>query len=683
MFWDGRALDEFRDPIDNTVVVSQRGGLESQAAGPPVSGVEMGHSTRDWNEIASQILSSKPLALAEDVPTGLENWIDGRTYPELFEEAFGTDEVTPARILLAIATHERTLFSDRSKLDRVLYNIDTLTPMETMGRNVYINASCNVCHGGSLLSNNDYHNIGVRPQAEDLGRFDVTGANFDRGAFKTPILRNVELRPVYMHNGRFETLDSVVEFYNRGGDFDAPNIDRQLIRNLNLNQQQRDALVAFMGTFTDPRVANELPPFDRPTLYTESARVPQVSAKGGREGTGGETPVVTAVEPPLAGNPSFTVGLSNVVPGAAAVLVIDSTDPGVGTSIPTSGSFARVEVTTSDDGSGNGFSSASMAVPATSDVVDSTFFGRWYVTDASATNGFAVSPLFQFTVFGDVADSGNTRYDFTGDGKADVSVFRRSLGQWWFLRSEDNQDGAFAFGTSTDTPVPADFTGDGIADFTFFRPSSGEWFVLRSDNTGFFSFPFGATGDIPAPGDFDGDGTDDAAVFRPSTGTWFILRSSDGNTDFVPFGASVDRPLVGDYDGDGTDDVAIYKPDVAQFWQLRSTEGLRAFAFGANTDIALTADMSGDGTDDMVQFRPSTGFWNVLRSEDSNFYGFPFGATGDIPAAADFDGDGTADPTVFRESDTTWYSQQSTNGAVFTPFGIAGDEPLPGAYNSQ
>ena len=268
--------------------------------------------------------------------------------------------------------------------------------------------------------------------------------------------------------------------------------------------------------------------------------------------------------------------------------------------------------------------------------------------------------------------TGNTRFDFDGDQKADISVFRRNLGEWWYLRSVDGQDGAFAFGSTTDVPVPADFTGDGIADFSFWRPSSGEWFVLRSDNTGFFSFPFGADGDIPAPGDFDGDGTDDAAVFRPSSGTWFILNSSDGQTQFVPFGAPQDLPLVGDYDGDGTDDVAIYKPDLAEYWQLRSTEGQRAFAFGQPTDVALTADFTGDGTDDMIAWRPSTGFWFVLRSEDSDFFGFPFGANGDIPAAADYDGDGTADATVFRPSDTTWYSQQSTNGAVFTAFGVAG-----------
>jgi hypothetical protein len=110
---------------------------------------------------------------------------------------------------------------------------------------------------------------------------------------------------------------------------------------------------------------------------------------------------------------------------------------------------------------------------------------------------------------------------------------------------------------------------------------------------------------------------------------------------------------------------------------------LRAFAFGAVGDVAMVADFSGDGTDDMVSWRPATGFWFILRSEDSNFFGFPFGANGDIPAAADFDGDGTADATVFRPSNTVWYSQQSTAGNVFTQFGVAGDEPLPGVYNSN
>ena len=278
------------------------------------------------------------------------------------------------------------------------------------------------------------------------------------------------------------------------------------------------------------------------------------------------------------------------------------------------------------------------------------------------------------------SQGGNVKYDFDGDQKSDISVYRRDQGEWWYLRSSDNDDRAFAFGNSTDIATPADFTGDGIADIAFWRPSNGEWFVLRSDNTGFYSFPFGATDDIPAPGDFDGDGTADAAVFRPSAGNFFILRSSDGNTDFVPFGASDDKPLIGDYDGDGSDDVAIYRPSVAQFWMLRSTAGLIAYQFGTPGDKAFTADFSGDGTADIGVFRDATAEWLILRSEDAGFFGFPFGTTGDIPAPADYDGDGTADATVFRPSDTTWYSLQSTNGAVFTPFGAASDEPVANSF---
>ena len=317
-------------------------------------------------------------------------------------------------------------------------------------------------------------------------------------------------------------------------------------------------------------------------------------------------------------------------------------------------------------GAGNRSWTFTWTSPAT-DSGPITFYAAGNGADADSSPSGDFVYTTNVTAQPPAAQPASTRYDFDGDQKADISVFRRSLGEWWYLRSVDGLDGAFAFGSSTDTPVPADFTGDGVADFSFWRPSTGEWFVLRSDNTGFFSFPFGANGDLPAPGDFDGDGTDDAAVFRPSTGTWFVLNSSDGQTQFVPFGASIDQPLVGDYDGDGTDDVAIYKPDVAEFWQLRSTDGQRAFAFGAPSDIALTADFSGDGSDDMVQFRPSVqGSGSFLRSEDSDFFGFPFGADGDIPAAADYDGDGTADATVFRESDTTWYSQQSTNGPTYS-----------------
>ena len=230
LFWDGRATSQFRDPLTNQIVIPIGGALESQAVGPPTSSVEMAHGGRDWNDIATRMASVKPLALSPSMPDSLETWIGGRTYPELFEEAFGTPDVTPVRIAMAIAAYERSLFSDQTPLDKSDALIEPLTPQENQGRQLFIQLQCNVCHDGSLMTDNVYHNIGVRPQAEDIGREQVTGNPEHRGQFRTPTLRNVELRAPYMHNGRFQTLEEVIDFYDRGGDFDAPNIDRGNIR---------------------------------------------------------------------------------------------------------------------------------------------------------------------------------------------------------------------------------------------------------------------------------------------------------------------------------------------------------------------------------------------------------------------------------------------------------------------
>ncbi|HUR99363.1 MAG TPA: FG-GAP-like repeat-containing protein, partial [Pyrinomonadaceae bacterium] len=101
------------------------------------------------------------------------------------------------------------------------------------------------------------------------------------------------------------------------------------------------------------------------------------------------------------------------------------------------------------------------------------------------------------------------RFDYDGDGKADISIFRPSNGQWWYQQSFDNVVRATSFGTSMDKPVPADYDGDGKTDIAIYRPASGEWFVLRSSNLTFFSVPFGISTDKPSPGDFDGDGLAD------------------------------------------------------------------------------------------------------------------------------------------------------------------------------
>jgi len=395
LFWDGRASGTFTDPIGGGVVLQNGAALESQVAGPPVSSAEMASANRTWNDVAVRVAQSTPLALSPSVPADLRNWIDGRTYPELFEEAFGTPEVTPARIAMAIATFERTVYSDRTPFDQSVAQITPLGAAETRGRGLFNQVGCNVCHAGNLFSDNAFHNIGVRPQFEDTGRFQVTGNTNNIGEFRTPSLRNVGLRGPYFHNGHFATLEEVVDFYNRGGDFDAPNINHNLIRPLNLTPQQKSDLVAFLRALTDPRAATASAPFDRPTLYSESNRVPQAFGSG-TVGSGGNVPQVTAIEPPVVGNRSFTVGVSNALGGAQAVLIINSSDPGAGPSIPQTGSLARLTIGLSGSGAGNGFGSASLPIP---NAPGSTFVGRWYVSDAGGTGGVAVSPAFSFTIF--------------------------------------------------------------------------------------------------------------------------------------------------------------------------------------------------------------------------------------------------------------------------------------------
>lgn len=681
LFWDGRAFEEFRDPITNNVVLASNAALESQVLGPPVNSAEMAHSGRDWTQVAGRISNSKPLALAAEVPAGLKNWINGRTYQQLFQEAFGTPDVTPVRIAMAIATHERTLFSDQTPFDRSQMQIQPLSAEEELGRQVFVQAQCSSCHSGALLTDHFFHNIGVRPQSDDPGRFAVTNFEDDRGKFKTPPLRNVELHAPYMHNGRFQTLEEVVEFYNRGGDFDADNIDRGIIRPLNLSPEEKAALVAFMKRpLTDERVKNELPPFDKPTLYSESVRVPQVYGTG-RAGSGGNVPQVKAIEPPVVGNPSFTVAVSRGLGNAQAVLAIDSNDPGT-TAIPATASFTRLSMQLSGTGSGGGFGSFSIQIPNNPALVGQTFIGRWYVTDAGAAGGFSYSAPFRFTVFAQATNISKPHADMDGDGKTDVSIYRPSVGEWWYTQSSDNGGRALQFGTSTDKMVPADYTGDGKTDIAFWRPSTGYWYILKSEDFSFYAFPFGTNGDIPAPGDFDSDGIADAAIFRPGAATWYINSSAQG---FIirTFGANGDVPQVGDYDGDGISDLAIFRPNGAtgaEWWIQRSSLGAVALQFGLSTDKPVIGDYTGDGKTDVAFWRPSTGVWYILRSEDFNFYAAPFGANGDIPAPGDYDGDGRTDFAVFRPSSTTWFLNNSRDGLKIVGFGANGDIPVPSAF---
>ena len=323
----------------------------------------------------------------------------------------------------------------------------------------------------------------------------------------------------------------------------------------------------------------------------------------------------------------------------------------------------RQKLTANDAATGDNFGS-SVAVSGETAIVGAYFANIGSHIDEGAAYVFNLG--------------GATPFDFDGDGKTDISIFRPSNGQWWYLRSSDNGNRAYQFGQSGDLLAPADFTGDGKTDITFFR--NGTWFVLRSDDSSFFSFPFGASGDIPAPADFDGDGRADPTVFRPSNQTWYISQSS-GGTLIVQFGFAEDKPVVADYDGDGKADIAIFRPSVGQWWYLRSSDSMnRAFSFGQSTDKPVQGDYTGDGKADIAFFRPSNGNWYILRSEDSSFFSFPFGTTGDIPAPGDYDGDGKFDPTVFRPSNATWYANRTTDGLLIVGFGFSTDKPVPNAF---
>ena len=270
-------------------------------------------------------------------------------------------------------------------------------------------------------------------------------------------------------------------------------------------------------------------------------------------------------------------------------------------------------------------------------------------------------------------------FDFDGDGKTDLSIFRPGPGQWWHNRSSDGGNGAVTFGTSTDVLTPSDYTGDGKTDVAIFRPSTGTWFVLRSEDFSFYAFPFGLSGDVPAPADFDADGKTDAAIFRPSTNTWFIANSGGGTT-ITGFGAAGDVPIPADYDGDGRADIGIYRPAQGQWWIQRSTAGLLVVQFGVSTDKTVPGDYTGDGKADIAFYRPSTGTWNILRSENFSFFAFPFGTSGDVPSPGDYDGDGKFDAAVFRPSSSTWFASRSTAGTLIQAFGIPGDVPLPSVF---
>ncbi|HEY4409840.1 MAG TPA: cytochrome c peroxidase [Acidimicrobiia bacterium] len=183
-------------------------------------------------------------------------------YRDRFARVF-PDGITEANIAKAVGAFERTLLSFDSPYDRSeAGDRHALTAEQKLGRDLFFSSrtGCSSCHVAPLFTDNAWHNLGVPqvgPKALDNGRGDITHDPADAGAFKTLMLRNVELSAPYMHDGAFTTLDQVVAFYTAGGGRGATK--SPLIKPLDLSVKEQNALVAFLRSLTDP-TARVTPP---------------------------------------------------------------------------------------------------------------------------------------------------------------------------------------------------------------------------------------------------------------------------------------------------------------------------------------------------------------------------------------------------------------------------------------
>ena len=219
--------------------------LEQQAIGPIEDPLEF-HS--NWEEVVSKLQANA-------------------NYPELFRRAFNTSNITRDLATKAMAQFERTLISANSKFDNYSLGQATLTTQELNGLDIFLRedkGDCFHCHGNPnnpLWTDNQFHNNGLDNTFSDLGLGQVTGDPSDNGKFKSPSLRNLAYTAPYMHDGRFNTLDEVINHYSEGLQNSStidPLMKKVAQGGVQLTDQEKADLKAFLLSLSDPTFIENL-----------------------------------------------------------------------------------------------------------------------------------------------------------------------------------------------------------------------------------------------------------------------------------------------------------------------------------------------------------------------------------------------------------------------------------------
>ena len=401
LFWDGRAGGTFVDPVTSQVLIPAGGALENQSLAPLLNRGEMAHDGRTFAEATQKLVDARPMALATNLPADMAAAVAGGvTYPQLFQAAFGTPDITASRIAFALATYERTLVPNQTPYDAFVGgNPAALTPQQVNGLNVFNGPGrCNLCHTPGLFSDRQFRNIGLRPIGEDSGRQVVTNNPADGGKFKVPSLRNVGLRTSFMHNGQFTTLGQVFGFYLNGGGPFLQNKDPLLLP-LQVPPQAANDLINFLQNgLTDPRLAQGLPPFTRPTLRSQLLPEGGALYGAGSAGAGGRVPLMMAEVPANLGNVDWKIGVSNAVGGALATWVLSVAPAAtvvsginVNVALGTGETLVTFPLAGVPGVAGSGFGTIQVTVPEIPALAGLTLYSQWFVWDAAGPSGFATS----------------------------------------------------------------------------------------------------------------------------------------------------------------------------------------------------------------------------------------------------------------------------------------------------